>query len=168
MKIIFAHGQESGPWGSKIQRLAEFAKHMGFEVESLDYQDLPVPNDRVDRLKAYLREMDQPALLVGSSMGGLVSLSAAFSEEVKGLFLIAPALLSDELIEQTNQSIPQVPRCIVHGWRDDVIAPGAVLEYAKQTLTPIHMLNADHRMLEVIDQIEILFAGFLGSIRQPI
>ena len=40
MKSFFAHGKESGPWGSKILHLAEGAKKMGLEVESPDYRDL--------------------------------------------------------------------------------------------------------------------------------
>ena len=37
MKIYFAHGKESGPWGSKIKRLAGIAKDLGCAVESIDY-----------------------------------------------------------------------------------------------------------------------------------
>ena len=37
MKIYFAHGKESGPWGSKIKRLAGIAEDLGCAVESIDY-----------------------------------------------------------------------------------------------------------------------------------
>lgn len=39
--VYFNHGKESGPWGSKISKLAEVAHKRGFDVESIDYQDLP-------------------------------------------------------------------------------------------------------------------------------
>ncbi len=41
MKVIFAHGQESGPWGFKIKRMAPLAERHGCEVESVDYRDCP-------------------------------------------------------------------------------------------------------------------------------
>ncbi|MFT6901716.1 MAG: hypothetical protein ACJAXS_001915 [Colwellia sp.] len=37
MKVIFSHGKESGPWGSKITKLANVAKELGFGVDSIDY-----------------------------------------------------------------------------------------------------------------------------------
>ena len=37
MKIIFSHGKESGPWGTKIKRLANVAKRLNCSVESIDY-----------------------------------------------------------------------------------------------------------------------------------
>ena len=36
--VVFSHGQESGPWGSKIAAMSEIARAEGFEVESVDYQ----------------------------------------------------------------------------------------------------------------------------------
>lgn len=69
--VLFAHGKESGPWGSKIKHLADIAQLRGYEVASPDYSDLADPNERVRRLL----EMEFPPLdklvLVGSSMGGV-------------------------------------------------------------------------------------------------
>ena len=42
MKVYFSHGKESGPWGSKIKRLANIAKEHGCSVDSIDYSDLSV------------------------------------------------------------------------------------------------------------------------------
>ena len=41
--VVFSHGKESGPWGSKITTLSNVANDMGFGVESIDYQDLDCP-----------------------------------------------------------------------------------------------------------------------------
>jgi hypothetical protein len=30
MKVFFSHGQERGPWGSKIKRLAAIAREQGY------------------------------------------------------------------------------------------------------------------------------------------
>jgi len=50
MKVYFSHGKESGPWGTKIKRLAEIARNKGCAVESVDYTDLVDPDLRVERL----------------------------------------------------------------------------------------------------------------------
>ena len=51
--VLFAHGKESGPWGSKIQALAEIAKYYDYRVESPDYSDLPNAKSRVDRSRVF-------------------------------------------------------------------------------------------------------------------
>ncbi len=93
MKIWFSHGKESGPWGSKIKRLAAVAKEYGYQVDSIDYTGLADPDLRVERLLSRLQgNSDGTIVLVGSSMGGYVSLVASEQVEVTGLFLLAPAL----------------------------------------------------------------------------
>jgi hypothetical protein len=44
MKVIFSHGKESGPWGSKITKLANIAKTLCFEVDSIDYSNIASPD----------------------------------------------------------------------------------------------------------------------------
>ena len=34
--VVFSHGKESGPWGTKIAALADIARAEGYEVESVD------------------------------------------------------------------------------------------------------------------------------------
>lgn len=107
MKIYFAHGKESGPWGCKIARLAELAKAQSYGVESVDYRGMDDPDQRVELLVSLLQKETGKVLLVGSSMGGYVALVAAqrlASEQpvsskqtsepvtVAGVFLLAPAL----------------------------------------------------------------------------
>ncbi len=41
--VLFAHGKESGPWGSKIQHLAAITQRLDAQIVSPDYGDLPVP-----------------------------------------------------------------------------------------------------------------------------
>ena len=54
--VVFSHGKESGPWGSKITTLSNVANDMGFGVESIDYQDLDCPEARLERLKETIAE----------------------------------------------------------------------------------------------------------------
>ena len=48
--VCFSHGKESGPWGTKIEALAEVARTSGWGVESLDYQGMADPDQRVAAL----------------------------------------------------------------------------------------------------------------------
>jgi Uncharacterised protein family (UPF0227). len=77
MKVVFSHGKESGPWGTKIKRLSEIAKKKGFEIDSLDYRAYSNPDDRANQLLNYLKGEKKDFILVGSSMGGYVSLVAS-------------------------------------------------------------------------------------------
>ena len=77
MKVYFSHGKESGPWGFKIQRLSEIAGQQECGVESIDYTDLMDPDLRVERLLTVLAKEAGDFILVGSSMGGYVSLVAS-------------------------------------------------------------------------------------------
>ncbi|MBT7275934.1 MAG: alpha/beta hydrolase, partial [Woeseiaceae bacterium] len=50
LQVIFSHGQESGPWGTKIKVMAELATKLGCEVKSIDYQGIINADDRVLKL----------------------------------------------------------------------------------------------------------------------
>ena len=65
--VVFAQGKESGPWGSKIQYLANIAQGLGANVLSPDYSDLASPDERVTRLIALPLPPHSVLLLVGSS-----------------------------------------------------------------------------------------------------
>ena len=41
--VCFSHGQESGPWGTKISAMADLARDRGCQVESIDYRGLEWP-----------------------------------------------------------------------------------------------------------------------------
>jgi predicted esterase YcpF (UPF0227 family) len=101
MKVYFSHGKESGPWGSKITRLANIAKEHNYQVDSIDYSDILDPDLRVERLVKVLAEIEEDIVLVGSSMGGYVSLVAAEQVSVKSVFLLAPALFMKGYKKQT-------------------------------------------------------------------
>ena len=89
--VVFSHGQESGPWGTKIRAMADLAKSVGCQVESIDYQGIADPTERVDKLIAECAAIDDTLLLVGSSMGGHVASAAAARVNAAGLFVLAPA-----------------------------------------------------------------------------
>src|SRR5258708_36822475 len=89
--VVFSHGKESGPWGSKIKAMAAVVPSHGWAVESVDYRGLDDPGDRVRKLLGVGKELKEPLVLVGSSMGGHVAAAAAGGLGGHGLVLLAPA-----------------------------------------------------------------------------
>ena len=161
MKVIFSHGKESGPWGSKIKRLANIAKAHGCSVDSIDYTDMLDPDLRVERLIKILESTQEDALLVGSSMGGYVSLVASEQLDVKGLFLLAPALYMDGYKKQTYYYHSNVE--IVHGWSDDVIPPENSIQFAKSNDSSLHLISGNHRLNSSLEVVERIFSQFLNA-----
>jgi predicted esterase YcpF (UPF0227 family) len=71
--VVFSHGLESGPWGTKISAMSEVAKSEGWNVDSVDYRGVSDARDRVTRLLSFCRDLRGDLVLVGSSMGGYVA-----------------------------------------------------------------------------------------------
>lgn len=162
MKVIFSHGKESGPWGFKIKRLSPLAEQSGCSVESIDYTDLVDPDARAERLMDVLHDEQERVILVGSSMGGYVSLVAAATVDVKGVFLMAPALYMPGF---RVQEYPSKSGCIeiVHGWSDDIIPVENSMRYARQADCSLHLISGDHPLNSSIEVVESLFLSFLDK-----
>lgn len=150
--VYFSHGQESGPWGTKIRSMAEMVRKLGCRVESIDYQGIADPTERVTKLVAACRDVREPLLLVGSSMGGHVATAAAAAVGAAGLFVLAPAYYIDGW-EALTPPAPDIPVVIVHGWRDDVVPVENSIRYAREYLATLHVVDGDHRLTENIGEI---------------
>ena len=163
MKVYFSHGRESGPWGSKIKRLAAIAEEHECEVNCIDYTDLPDPDLRVDRLVNILKNEEDNFLLVGSSMGGYVSLVAAEQVKAKAIFLLAPALyMQDYQWQEYRAHSSRIE--IVHGWSDDVIPPEHSIRFAKEANCSLHLISGDHRLNSSLNIVENIFKQFLCTV----
>lgn len=167
MHLIFSHGHLSSPKSNKIQRLNPLAQALGFKTQAIDYRDLrDDAGGRVERLCAVLQMLDQPAVLVGSSMGGYVSVAAACRMPVAGLFLLAPALyLNDRypdagLIEQ-HYPVQSGPIEVIHGWQDEIIPWQNALRFAAERGASLHLLNTDHGMHSALELVGNCFQTFL-------
>lgn len=158
--VHFAHGKESGPWGTKIQALAAIAEELGCEVASLDYSDLTAPEARAERLMAAIHDLDRPLYLVGSSMGGWVATAASQNLPVQGLFLMAPAFYFPGYPDVTP-GCPGNSIDIVHGWTDDVILYEHSLRFGLRYHASVHLVDDDHRLIAALPRISILFREFL-------
>lgn len=164
--VYFSHGRESGPWGTKIRRLAQVAEGRGFGVESIDYQDLRDPDARVQRLLASGAEGAGYVVLVGSSMGGYVATVASGVLKPKGLFLMAPALYVAGYADQ--DPVPHADLvAIVHGWRDETIPVENSIRFAQKHRAQLHLVDGDHRLMEQLEWIAALFSAFLERIDPP-
>lgn len=167
--VIFSHGKETGPWGTKIRRLAEVAKSADWQVISADYAALTgqVDAPAQDRLAALLA-LPLPAhsclALVGSSMGGWVSAAAAEILQPAGLFLLAPALGMPSYPSQWPAMLQGTDIEITHGWADDVIPAQNSIIFAERTRARLQLVNDDHRLSQSLDALCANFAAFLSRI----
>jgi pimeloyl-ACP methyl ester carboxylesterase len=161
--VVFSHGKESGPWGSKITAMAAVARDLKLQVESVDYRGIDDPDQRVDKLLAVGRELPGPMVLVGSSMGGHVAAAAANRLDTAGLFLLAPAFYMAGFEKYTPQVVA-VPTAIVHGWHDAVVPVDNVIRWAREHRATLHLLDSDHRLEDQIEQICVLLRRFLSAL----
>jgi pimeloyl-ACP methyl ester carboxylesterase len=164
--ICFSHGQDSGPWGTKIQAMADIARAAGWTVESLDYQGIGDARVRADKLAEYCQSQGEPLVLVGSSMGGYVAAAAASRVGARGLFLLAPALFMPGYGEYMPDPLPDAPTMIVHGWHDDVVPHEGSIRYGRETGASVVLLDSDHRLTASIDIIARLFRDFLADLEE--
>lgn len=160
--VVFAHGQDSGPGGTKITALTEVARREGYTVLSPDYSHTTDPKARLAQLLAICPRPSGHLVLVGSSMGGYVSAAAASQLQVSGLFLMAPALYLG------GYELPgpvRVPHCVVvHGWRDAVIPVEVGIRFAREHHAELMVLDDDHSLTAQMDVLTTLFAHFLGTV----
>jgi len=161
--VIFSHGQASGPWGSKICAMSEQARALGCATDSIDYQGMPDPTERVKKLIAEASGIEDQLILVGSSMGAHVATAAAETLGAAGLFVLAPAFFMEDYEEFTPEP-PPMPMCIVHGWRDDIVPVENSIRFAQQCRASLHLIDGDHRLTANIDEINDYLVKFIARI----
>ncbi|MCH7538575.1 MAG: alpha/beta hydrolase [Proteobacteria bacterium] len=161
--VIFSHGQESGPWGSKIRAMAEVVRSMGCVADSVDYQGIADPTERVEKLVRECRDIDDILILVGSSMGGHVATAAANELGAAGLFVLAPAYYM-EGYEKLTPAAPDMPICIVHGWHDDIVPVENSIRFASGCHATLHLVDGDHRLTANIDEINEYLRSFVEKL----
>lgn len=167
--VVFSHGKESGPMGSKIQRLMEEANRFGLKTISVDYRNCATASERVALLNDTLKQLDAPpqqVVLVGSSMGGYVSTVVANNLPVAGLFLMAPALWmpAEEYTMQSYQPLTSKVE-ITHGFNDDVVPCENSIRFAREHEgTVLHLVPDDHRLRASLDFLACQFRRFIEEL----
>jgi pimeloyl-ACP methyl ester carboxylesterase len=161
--VIFSHGQESGPWGTKIRAMAELVKELGCSADSIDYQGIADPTERVEKCVRECAHIDDRIVLIGSSMGGHVATAAASQVGAVGLFVLAPAYFM-EGYEALTPEPPAIPTTIVHGWHDDIVPVENSIRYARNCSATLHLVDGDHRLTANIDEINAYLRQFLTTL----
>lgn len=163
MGVIFLHGKESGPNGSKIRMLGE----AGWMVTAPDCQGIDDLEHRLTIARWALDAAQGPFALVGSSMGGLVAAllwSRVREEEVAarvlGVLLLAPALSWDEAA-QIEACHPNTR--ILHGTRDDVIPVETSRAFAEEHGCSLTEVDDTHRLGNSHPQILAELEALLGA-----
>lgn len=150
--ILFAHGLEGTPTGSKPAALTA----AGFDVVAPDGRGLPLA-ERIAGLEAASRGRTG-IVLVGSSYGGLAALMLAIRhpERLRGLVLLAPALLDLPEIGAPPETLvvpPGIPCTVLHGIRDDVVplAASEALVARSGPHVTLRVLDDDHPLRGSLD-----------------
>ncbi|HUN74545.1 MAG TPA: alpha/beta fold hydrolase [Steroidobacteraceae bacterium] len=164
--VVFSHGQDGTPWGRKITALADTARSEGYEPESVDYRGIDSPRERIARLMEFCQALQGDLVLVGSSVGGYVSVAAASLLHARGVFLLAPALYSAGL-PQLRKGVLDCPTAVVHGWRDEVVPYEQSVQFAKEYGATLHLVADDHRLHAELSLIRYLFEYFLIALDLP-
>lgn len=157
--VVFAHGKESGPWGTKITQLAETARRRGYEVSSPDYSFTMDPRARVAHLLQLAPVAGGSLVLVGSSMGGYVSAMACAALKPHALFLMAPALYFPGWDEEP-EGIPAMTT-VVHGWQDDIVPTERGQRFAARHRAALHLLDSGHTLNDQLPILCLLFDDLL-------
>lgn len=163
-QIYFAHGKESGPWGTKIKAMAKVADKHGFAYVSPDYSEIEDPNKRIEKLVNLKPQAGKKLVIVGSSMGGYVSSNASEVINPDLLFLLAPALY---IPGYPNEPKAKADRMIViHGIHDDIVPVSSAYRFAQEFNSELHILDSAHTLKDQLPFIEYVFEQALIQLKQ--
>jgi pimeloyl-ACP methyl ester carboxylesterase len=165
-RVLFAHGLEGSPRGTKARYLAT----LGAPLRVPDMRGLPLAA-RVEILERVIAAGN--VLLVGSSYGGLAAALVAqrHPDLLVGLVLCAPALCWAEppnLDPATLAAPVGLPVTVLHGLRDEVVPIAASRAYRDRSGPGVRLLEVDddHALGGSLDlvgrEILSLLAGSAG------
>lgn len=143
--VVFLHGLESGPSGSKVDYLrATYGTDNFSAANCRKVDDL---ENRIEICLKHIRAIGKPVFLVGSSFGGLVAalIATRHPELVTGMVLCAPALHRKQAEEIDLHRAG--PVTIIHGEQDDVVPIQESYDFCRK-FQAVRMLvvKDDHRL----------------------
>ncbi|MCV6628498.1 MAG: alpha/beta hydrolase [Flavobacteriaceae bacterium] len=164
--VLFSHGREGKPNGTKIQVLSKVAQSHGYATLAIDYTQCADAVVRLQLLRQHLVDKDpKEVVLVGSSMGGYLSVALANEYAFKGLFLLCPALYMPKAEYQVQAYLPKAqPIAIVHGWEDTTVPVAHSISFAQAHLAQLHLVKDGHRLADSQDFLVHNFNGFLREL----
>lgn len=142
MTLVFLHGMESSPHGSKYRALREVWPDV-LAPDTDGVLDLEQRLAIVERDLAGLHDL----VLVGSSFGGLVAVLFAdrHPEQVRGYVLCAPALHQGHADAVTH--VPALA-AVLHGVADHVVPIEASRTFCLRFGVPLVEVDDGHRLQE--------------------
>ena len=170
---ILSHGFESGPDATKVTALADVAERLGWTHERPDYSDLDALSEvshlgdvatRLQRLLEIARDAAPrgPLVLAGSSLGAWISARASLDLAVEGLFLMAPPVTMGPA---PGLDAANVPTSIIHGWHDELIPAGKVVDWAAARNARLLLVNDSHRLSDHVQVSAEAFGQLLASLQ---
>ncbi|MDT8446201.1 MAG: alpha/beta fold hydrolase [bacterium] len=157
--LYFLHGLEGSPQGTKGQFLSQRFTQLIAPFMSPDL------NQRLELLRSVITE---PAVLIGSSLGGLTALTLANEspELVLGMVLVAPVVglyededLSAEQKERVGALVVPagIPTWILAAKRDHLIPPESIQDLVQRSpdRSQIHLdfFDDDHSMNAHLEEL---------------
>lgn len=152
-QLYFFHGLESGPHGQKYHLL----KNEFPELESPDFQGMDLEQRLVKAEE--LTRGQHGLVLVGSSFGGLLAarLYSLYSERIRGLILLAPAVHTAE--GDKVETLPGQQRVrVIHGNADEIVPYDKVVAFCKRFGIPLITVADEHRLASETSQQTIIAA----------
>ncbi len=145
MKILFLHGLESGPHGSKYQAL----KKVFGDVLAPDCSGVQDEKERLHIIQQEIKNSEEPFLVVGSSMGGLMALLLQKENplHIAGMVLCAPAIHRPAATDLNLNDLP--PTIVIHGTQDDIVPVEASQPFGDRLIT----VDDDHRLANSMEEI---------------
>lgn len=148
--IFFFHGKESGPHGSKYRALVEAFGEGNVTAPSFEGMEL------AERLATAIKATEgaKNAILVGSSMGGLVAamLYDFHPERFYGYVLLAPAVHWKEA-EYIYRSPWASHGFVLLAEQDNLIPPAEIEKFCVRHGLRLHRVDDGHRLANSLPQI---------------
>lgn len=164
--IVFSEGQPGAASSRRFLALADTARSEGYQSESVDYHEQESQGERIARLMATCQDLQGDLVLVGSSVGAYVCIAAASHLHARGVFLLAPAIYTQDLPE-LREGVLDCPTMLLHGWRDEVVPFEHSLRFAQAHGASLHLLDGDHQLQGQLRLIRYLFEYFLITLDLP-
>ena len=161
-RVVFLHGLESGPEGSKVKAIRD----AGYSVEAPDMRGMSLVERVRDGFEVVYNGDVSNTIIVGSSYGGAAAVEIANRLVKRGLIplgcvLCAPALYKDEYPIDGNPPNAACRTIIIHGEMDSVVPfawsrgwAGGQSNVSLITVDDGHRLSNSHEfILRAIDML---------------
>ena len=166
--LYYIHGYLSGPDGTKGELFKKELNAIPIKYRDVEPEDLII-SDCLNEIKEVIK-FDSDPILIGSSLGGFLSVKTAMNMKIHNLILINPALIPPSVDISTLNGMPQnifqemydtniftskidTDITILVGTNDKVVPNEWSIEFAKSQEAKIYFYNDDHRFSNYINDL---------------